>query len=340
MPEDIRPLAAVHYYYLLKSDDEDLRRLWMALTGNANMDSGSPLSSALPQLGLSETATTDRRCHVVQTINTPEGSFCLCQLPDISVLEVTYGKREESIDGDWLRAAAAIDADRTRVLTGINSVFGETTLLIAPAVTSVEAIVDAIPPAVANNDRAYLQTRLDPGAAGTGPAMLVNFPNLTAEGRDYYALASDNPSQFSTNMLPEMDSLIKKLNRYAAYFEIQRQAIVSERADVDHQVGALLHRQVVSEAGAEPETATMEDQITSLSRLFGMLATDSLLVRKHKAAQSGTHVAGGTRRHRRDRCTLYKPLQPGAGGSPGRKPQSRFLPPERTGGHRGRAYPG
>lgn len=274
MPENARPQAAVHYYYLLKSDDEDLRRLWSALTGDENVGSESLAASSLPELGLNEPGETAGRCQIVHRIEGLHSSFCLCLLSDISVVEVDYWQQGGPLEDEWRRAAEAIETDRDRLLSGLNGVFGETTLLVAPADTDFDAIVKA---AVAG---AALQTRLDPGATGAGPALLVHFPDMANDGRDYYALAADEPALFSATRLPEVDSLIKKLNRAASYFEIQRQAIVSERADVDKQVGALLHRQIVSESGVEPETATLEDQITNLSRLFGLLATDSLLVRQ------------------------------------------------------------
>ncbi|MDO8736534.1 MAG: hypothetical protein Q7K29_05560 [Thermoleophilia bacterium] len=276
MRENARPLAAVHYYYLLKSDEEDLRLLWNSLTGGANLQTGSPLASTLPELGLSGPEKTSGRCQIIQKFDGPDGDFCLCQLSDMSVIEVTYWKHDEPLESEWLRVADAIEADRDRLLSGLNGVFGETTLLVAPANTGFEAMVDA----AARVDGAALQTPLDPAATGAGPALLVHFPDLAADGRDYYALAADDPGPFSATMLPEVDSLIKKLGRSASYFEIQRQTVVSERADVDRQVGDLLHRQIISDADAAPETEILEEQIAALSRLFGLLATDSLLVRQ------------------------------------------------------------
>ena len=108
----------------------------------------------------------------------------------------------------------------------------------------------------------------------------MHFPDLTDGGRDYYAIAAVDPQTFTATIFPEMDSLIKKLGRTARYFEQQRQTIVSERADVDREVGALLHRQVVTDTTGAVGAALLEDQIVSLSRMFGMLATDSLLVRR------------------------------------------------------------
>jgi len=276
MAETALPLAAVHYYYLLKSDDEDLRLLWQALTGGAILDSSSPPAYGLPELGLTGPETSDSRCHIVQKIEGPDGSFCLCQLSDLSVVEVSYLRHDGSLEADWSRVSETIESDRDRHLSGLDGVFGETTLLIAPAGTSIDTIAEA----GNSSDEAILQTSLDPAATGDRAAVLYHFPDLTSGNRDYYALTADDPAVFSATALPELDSLIKKLNRSASYFEVQRQTIVSERSEVDLQVGELLHRQIVSDTGATSETEVLEEQIASLSRLFGLLATDSLLVRK------------------------------------------------------------
>ncbi|MHB9112246.1 MAG: hypothetical protein ACYC4D_06425 [Thermoleophilia bacterium] len=278
MPENTRPLAAVHYYYLLKSDDDDLRRLWRMLTGDENLESESLAVSGIPELGLDdEPGGTGMRCRIVHRADGERDGLCLCLLSDISVIEVDYRSQGGALEEEWRRVSETIESDRDRLLSGVNGVFGETTLLIAPADTGLETITSAADDIGGNT----LQSRLSSGATGSAaPALLVHFPDMSAAGRDYYALAADDPVAFSATILPEFDSLIKKLNRTSSYFEIQRQTIVGERADVDRQVGELLHRQVVSESGMEPDTTILEGQITSLSRLFGLLATDSLLVRQ------------------------------------------------------------
>lgn len=276
MPENARPLAAVHYYYLLKNDDEDLHRLWKTLAGDEEAGNESPAASKFPELGLDVSGDKAGRCRIVYDIDGPLGSFRLCQLPDLSVVEVDYRHQGEPLADEWRRVAEVIEADRDRLLSGLNGVFGETTLLIAPAGNDYDAIVEAVD---ATRGTA-LQAHMNGGPGGTEPSLLVHFPDLTDDNRDHYALASNDPQPFTETLFPEVDSLIKKLNRTASYFEIQRQTIISERTDVDRHVGELLHRQVVSVNGVEPETTALEEHITSLSRLFGLLATNSLLVRQ------------------------------------------------------------
>lgn len=280
MPEELQPLAAVHYYYLLKNDDQDLQRLWSTLTTGADdLDS----SQTFPSLGLiSPAGETGDRCRIVHRAKRAGSLFCLCMLSDMSVIEVNYPRQESGLESDWRRVMEAVESDRDRLLSAVSGVFGETTVLVAPAGTSAETMVKAAGVAA---ERA-LATRLNPEVAGEEQTLLVHFPDLTDDGRDYYAIAAVDPQTFSATIFPEMDSLIKKLGRTARYFEEQRQAIVSERADVDREVGALLHRQVVTDTSGANGAALLEDQIVSLSRMFGMLATDSLLVRQSSEGMS------------------------------------------------------
>ncbi|MEK6535917.1 MAG: hypothetical protein AABZ63_00315, partial [Actinomycetota bacterium] len=274
MPEEFQPLAAVHYYYLLKNDDQDLQRLWSTLTTGADdLDAGQ----AFPSLGLiSPAGETGDYCRVIHRARRAGSLFCLCMLPDMSLIEVNYPRLESGMESEWQRVMEAVESDRDRLLSAVSGVFGETTVLAAPTGTSAETMLKA---AGATTERA-LATRLNPEAAGEEQAYLVHFPDLTDGGRDYYAIAAVDPQTFTATIFPEMDSLIKKLGRTARYFEQQRQTIVSERADVDREVGALLHRQVVTDTTGAIGAALLEDQIVSLSRMFGMLATDSLLVRR------------------------------------------------------------
>lgn len=280
MPVEFQPLAAVHYYYLLKSDDQDLQRLWSTLTAGADdLDS----SQAFPSLGLiSPAGETDNRCRIVHRARRAGSLFCLCMLSDMSVIEVSYPREDSGLESEWRRVLGAVESDRNRLLASVSDVFGETTVLVAPTGTSAETMAKATGIAPTRS----LATPLNPEVSREEEALLAHFPDLTDGGRDYYAIAAADPQDFSATIFPEMDSLIKKLRRTARYFEEQRQAIVSERADVDHKVGAMLHRQVVSDTTGDIGAALLEDQIVSLSRMFGMLATDSLLVRRSSEGMS------------------------------------------------------
>ncbi len=282
MPENSRPLTAVHYFYLLKSDEDDLTRLWSVLTGGAGDGAGTlpslrldaGIEKPLPSLDLmSAHGEGGGRCQIVHRVDSEMTSFCLCMLPDIAAIEVNYARRSEELAPDWREAVEAIEADRDRLLSQVEGVFGETTVLLAPAGTEPAAIA-----AAAAVSSPMLTTGLK--TAIVGPAgKLFHFPEMSARGRDYYAVACEKPEALVATEFPGLDTVIKKLNRTSAYFAEQRQTIISERAGVDREVGALLHRQVVTGAGAI-ETATLEEQINSLSRMFGLLATDSMLVRQ------------------------------------------------------------
>jgi len=290
MSEAPQPLAAVHYFYLLRSDQKDLNRLWSLLTAGA-----ASVDSALPALNLAATLDESApRCQVLRRIEGGATSFRLSLLADLSLVEISYLGGGKGLAESWNQAMEAIETDRDRLLSQVSGVFGETTVLIALAGTGLEAIQAAAAPATtapvralasaitpaASGANATLTTHIKPEIAGTEPALLVHFPRQSGGGRDYYAIAASDPSGFLAQVFPETDSLIKKLGRTATYFEEQRQTINSERSDVDREVGALLHRQVVAGGDGVAEAAKLEEQIATLSRLFGLLATDALLIRQ------------------------------------------------------------
>jgi len=263
------PLAAVHYFYLLKEDADDLRRLWSALTVDAGNQGGPTASLGIPSL----TDESGERCQVVQRVDGDAAGFCLSMLADLAVIEVSYRGRDGELAEEWRSVIDIIESDRDRLLSGVAGVFGETTVLLAPAGAGLEEIMAG---AGADPQQA-LATNV--GHKGVEPhGQLVHFPEMSADGRDYYALASAEAETFTATVFPQMDSLIKKLGRTARFFEEQRHTILIERNEIDRKVGELLHRQVIASEGAASGAATLERQITDLSRMFGLLATDSLLI--------------------------------------------------------------
>ncbi|MCL4474117.1 MAG: hypothetical protein M1455_09310 [Actinobacteria bacterium] len=301
MPGTASRLAAVHFYYLLKSDDEELHKLWSALTG------GAPRPAA-PELEFLEEGNGEEGsgggCRIVHRVESGATGVCLMSLPDLSVIEVSYPAGEGALEEVWRQASAAIEADRARLSEQASGVFGETTVLVGPALGAAAEDLRA----ASGYAGPVLSSNLTPGtipdAAAAGPLLLAHFPGHSRGGRDFYAVASDDPAAFIDNVFPLMDSLIKKLVRTASYFEQQRQTIASERSEVDRDVGSLLHRQVVGGAAAAstaggvsapgapcaPEdsgAASLEGQINALSRMFGMLATDSLLIRQSSESMAG-----------------------------------------------------
>ena len=276
--------AAFHLYYLLKGDEEDLRQLWSALTGSEGLHPAVDLSLAEEPEGF---------CRVINRVESEAAGVCLIALPDLSLIEVGYPAGGGDLATRWREARAAIEADRVRLTGQTRSVFGETTLLAAPAGTSPGEISEA-----AGLRGRPLAAGLNLDGAGPRTVLLLHFPEQP-DSRDYYAVAADDPAAFADRAFPGMDSLIKRLSRTASYFEQQRQTIASERAEVDLEVGSILHRQVMGGAARQPAgtpeaaggggaggagepagAAALEEQITGLSRIFGVLATDSLLVRQ------------------------------------------------------------
>lgn len=266
------PLAVVHYFYLLKDDRDDLEKLWQGLSATA---SGRPQLN--PALGLGEAGPGDRgACRIIHRMQGENLDLCLMMMSDLSVVQILY--REPAMDDlseRWRRGLRRLQADRERIFADGISIFGETTLLASTTATGGFAAAAA----AVTSAGTVLKSELSP-AMGGDHAVLVNLLDHGDRARDFYAMAAADPDTIITTLFPQTDSLIKKLSHTAAYFEEQRRTIVGERAEVDREVGSLLHRQVVSGAQQAPDTLRLEEQIDSLSRMFGVLATDSQLVRQ------------------------------------------------------------
>lgn len=259
-------IVAAHYYYLLKEDEQERREIWSALTEAS--PEGAP--GLLPEL-----APGSGRCLVAHRVAGDGVDYCLALLPGLAVIEALYRSDGEAPDR-WQAAQKRIDADRDRALTGEVAVFGETTVLVmgeSPAEELREAAL-GIP-----GGGEALTGAVNPVLTGGGDPKLLALTGHKPGERGYYCLAASAPEEILSLAFPDADAQLKKLDRVATHFGYQRKTIENERAEVDRNVGALLHRQVVA-AEEAPEAAVLEEQITSLSRMFGMLATDSLMVRQ------------------------------------------------------------
>ncbi len=297
MAEDGRRTVAVHFFYLLKEDTESLQRLW-ALLGAG---SGSPRGTTSEGLA-SSSLEPEGHCQVVHKVELDELDLCLLMLADMSAIEIVYHRPASApLGSSWRQVLEKIDETRALVDREKAPLLGETTVLVAGGAR--EADIGELAAAVlgadelvreADHTEAYtttlgrrvpagtiLASELEPGISSGG--FLLNFilpgQDSRVTSRDYYALATGQPEAVIACLLPEVDAALKKLARVTAHFEQERLTIASERSVVDRQVGAVLHQQLITETGT-PGTGRLEEQIASLSRMFGVLGTDSLLVRR------------------------------------------------------------
>ncbi|MHB1390292.1 MAG: hypothetical protein ACYCXF_03525 [Thermoleophilia bacterium] len=272
MAADSHPLALVHYFYLLRDDQDDLQRLWQGLAAGTACQ---PVSSPSLDLGGGALESTDG-CRTIDRMQGEGLDLRLLMMPDLSVVQACYRQPAgDDQEETWRQGLRRLQADRERFAADGITVFGETTLLVSDtAAGGFEARAAAVMSA-----GTILQSDLNPATGGDHP-LLLNLLDHGDPARELYALASTDPDTVINTLFPQTDALIKKLGRTATWFEEQRRTIVDERAGVDRDVGALLHRQVVSATQSAADTRRLEEQIDSLSRMFGVLATDSQLVRQ------------------------------------------------------------
>lgn len=299
-----QPIIAAHYFYFLKEDRESLRQLWSYLDSDAGADQAQPGLTGQ----LEDTNLQVHGCSVLHCARQGELDFCLAMLPDLAVIEIISRSQAGPSSESWRKFLSQVDDYRGRATADGLSLFGETTLLItvdesdavfadiardltdecqSPGgvldMTSPGGIPGQLQPANSSpltSNRSPMVSDLDPDLCGGGQPRLYMIPGPEAAPVDHYALAAADPERVATVLFPAQDALQKGLSRSASYFSQQRQTIVDERADVDSRVGALLHKQVVTTDADHPETASLEINIANLSRMFGLLATDSLLMRQ------------------------------------------------------------
>ncbi len=297
MAEEARRINAAHYFYLLKEDEESLGLLWSKVASD-----GDETSS---QLGLTGPLTMGEaradRCMVLHHTKGGANDYCLAMLPNLAAIEVIDRSDNGPSRQGWLRFLARVDDFRTLSLEKGVSLFGESTLLVIPGggdghlieeaadlvgsrvnasgMTGLPIAGEAVEP-LPDLGGAYLASDLKPSLAGGDGCRLFRFPAPEPSSVSYWALAAADPEAMVTNLFPELDSRLQELTRAASYFRQQRESIMGERADIERKVGALLHKQVQTTSDNEPNTGELENRISSLSRMFGLLATDSLMARQ------------------------------------------------------------
>ena len=297
MAEETRRITAAHYFYLLKEDEKGLGLLWSEVA-----NAGGETSSQLALTGsLTMGETRADRCIVLHHTSDGSQDYCLAMLPNLATIEVIDRSREGPSQSGWLKFLARVDDFRTLSLAKGISLFGESTLLVVPGGGDDRLIEEA---ARLISDRAgtsgmmdlpaagetmellpdpgdtFMVSDLKPSLAGGDGSRLFRFPAPEPSPVSYWALAAADPEAMVTDLFPELDSRLQELARAASYFRQQRESIMDERADIERKVGALLHKQVQATSDNKPHTGELESRINSLSRMFGLLATNSLMARQ------------------------------------------------------------
>lgn len=281
-------IIAAHYIFLLK-DDEDIPHIWSALTRGADV-AAKPFSLDLAGGGGRHHS---HGCSIINRAAENGREVCLGMLPELAVIVVKYqGRPGVPAQSLWSEVLAEVEADRERALGDETTVMGETTLLVTGELPEPDLLAAA---AGLFPDGQLLMTEID-HTVGGGENPLWAYVYVRRHGaRDFFVLSADQPGSLVESLLPEVDSLIKNLDKTVKYFAHQRQTIVKERLKVDQEVAAILHERVVS-GKSTLDPGRLEQEIAGLSRMFGVLATDSHLVR-----QSAENIA-------RDRQRLDRAL--------------------------------
>ena len=269
MPHEPRN-DAVHYFFLLKDDKGDQQKLWSLIAPESRVPAEAALS-----LGLTgQERGHPGQCRIIQEADGDGVSYCLLSLDDLAVIRAYYREAADSqIVDRWQAIFKRIEEDRSRARGAGVEIFGETTLLLSGG--SPDGLTEIM--GILPGDRTLIS---DIGTGGgDGRSSLAHKVGHGERGRDFYILATDDADGFLAGPFLQVDALLKKLGRIASHFGHQRRTIIEQRNHIDNDVGKLLHQEVVS-GTAVTDTRQLEERIANLSRMFGLLATDSLLVRQ------------------------------------------------------------
>ena len=117
---------------------------------------------------------------------------------------------------------------------------------------------------------------------------LHQFEEETGNREHIYYLAPKDDSEavehFLTLDFPLFDFAIHKLHMERDYFKNQQKWIMNEKAEIDKEIGVLLHKSIVGETLNPEYIGSLERDIDTLSSKYAILVNDGHLIRKARTA--------------------------------------------------------
>lgn len=110
---------------------------------------------------------------------------------------------------------------------------------------------------------------------------LVHFLEKQHEGIHAYLLSAEGQAvdSYLENVF-SLDAVLQRLERETKYYEEQRASAVREKREIDETIGTILHERMVRDAESSESESFLEHEVAKLSRMYGVLATNTLLIRQ------------------------------------------------------------
>ncbi|MDD2511593.1 MAG: hypothetical protein PHG94_10780, partial [Syntrophomonas sp.] len=113
---------------------------------------------------------------------------------------------------------------------------------------------------------------------GIEQGQMARLCRLWPQGKAFYACHLDNYTRQNRNFLgselPLLEARLLRLRMISSFLREQKNTVLREREQLDQELSAILHTQLVMEKGSAEEAMELEKQVEGLSRAYGKIAGD------------------------------------------------------------------
>lgn len=113
---------------------------------------------------------------------------------------------------------------------------------------------------------------------GIEEGQMARLCRLWPQGKAFYACHLDKYTRQNRNFLgselPLLEASLLRLRMISSFLREQKNTVLREREQLDQELSAILHTQLVMEKGSMEEAMELEEQVEGLSRAYGKIAGD------------------------------------------------------------------
>jgi len=113
---------------------------------------------------------------------------------------------------------------------------------------------------------------------GIEEGQMARLCRLWPQGKAFYACHLDKYTRQNRNFLgselPLLEASLLRLRMISSFLREQKNTVLREREQLDQELSAILHTQLVMEKGSVEEAKELEEQVEGLSQAYGKIAGD------------------------------------------------------------------
>jgi len=269
MKEALRIPTLMHYFYFLASEEEAIKEVWNTIISAYDLKEDAVERRELLIKEISAAAVHQfYTTSLLKSFSGKNMQALLFLFKDIAIIEILFFSL-------WKEQLSGINSRREEMKELLSSAFGEATVIV----------VEDIDKDVLNGVKNVFS--LD-AVVKTQFVSCTVFHLITDEERRFYACKAESEAAFHflAREFPAIDVSVQKLMKEAGYLQKQHEWIAGERIKIDKSIGEILHRQVVGIKLESEKMGAIEGDISELSRMYGLLATDAVMVKSANTSLS------------------------------------------------------